>query len=172
MSCPSAMHWRCMPPPCGQACRPRCTCFRTAATASARAALQIALETLLRLFAPAFATDEVWSWWREGSVHAQAWPASAPLAKAAAGQDASLLRVVSEAIISVRKVKSDAKVSQKTPMLHATLALPEAAFAEFESVRFDVCALGSIEELTLEASTDGAITLSKVELGEPPAKKK
>lgn len=142
--------------------------------ASARAALTIALETLLRLFAPylPFATDEVWSWWREGSVHQQAWPTSAPLAKAAAGQDESLLRVVSEAIISVRKVKSDAKVSQKTPMLQANLALPEGALAEFESVRFDVCALGSIEELTLEPSTDGAITLSKVELGEPPAKKK
>ncbi|MDU2058134.1 MAG: class I tRNA ligase family protein, partial [Dermabacter sp.] len=142
--------------------------------ASARAALTIALETLLRLFAPylPFATDEVWSWWREGSVHAQAWPTSAPLAKAAAGQDESLLRVVSEAIISVRKVKSDAKVSQKTPMLRANLALPEAALSQFESARFDVCALGSIEELTLEPSTDGAITLSKVELGEPPAKKK
>ncbi|MDU5961752.1 MAG: valine--tRNA ligase, partial [Dermabacter sp.] len=96
----------------------------------------------------------------------------APLAKAAAGQDESLLRVVSEAIISVRKVKSDAKVSQKTPMLRANLALPEAALSQFESARFDVCALGSIEELTLEPSTDGAITLSKVELGEPPAKKK
>ena len=57
-------------------------------------------------------------------------------------------------------------------MLRAHLALPEAALAQFESVRFDVCALGSIEELTLEPSTDGAITLSKVELGEPPAKKK
>src|SRR5690606_1255483 len=47
-------------------------------TASARAALVIALDTLLRLFAPVlpFATEEVWSWWRTSvapSVHLAPW---------------------------------------------------------------------------------------------------
>src|SRR5690606_25248048 len=50
-------------------------------TVSARTALPLALDTLLRLLAPVlpFATEEVWSWWRQGSVHRAPWPKSSPL---------------------------------------------------------------------------------------------
>ena len=58
-------------------------------TASANAALRLTLDTLLRLFAPflPFVSDEVWSWWRDGSVHATTWPQAAALRESMAAQD-------------------------------------------------------------------------------------
>ena len=142
------------------------------ATRSARAALAIALEVQLRLFAPfvVFATEEVWSWWREGSVHSQPWPEAAPLREAAAGVDASVLESLSSAVIAVRRIKSDAKVSQKTPLLRTVLVAPQGRASDVEAGRADLMALGSIDKLTVEEGAVEAVTAQDSELGEPPAK--
>jgi valyl-tRNA synthetase len=94
------------------------------AQASAVVALRTAIDVFLRLFAPylPFATEEVWSWTHDGSVHTAAWPALDEL-----GADAGpsgLLQSVSAALISIRRAKTDAKASQKTYVVSATITGP------------------------------------------------
>ena len=82
---------------------------------SAKAALGLALEALLKLFAPflPYVTEEVWSWWRDGSIHRSAWPDGDALRTAAAGADPLPLRVAADVLTEVRRAKSEAKQSMR-----------------------------------------------------------
>ena len=99
--------------------------------ASAHAALARALDTLLRLFAPflPFATEEIWSWWREGSVHQASWPSAESLrADAGPGAAAELLPLAGQVLTELRKTKTEAKLSLRAPITTATIvATPGAA---------------------------------------------
>ncbi len=139
----------------------------TPEVASARAALAIALDVLLRLFAPVvpFATEEVWSWWRTGSIHRAAWPTSEGL-RAAAGDDADveLIHLAGEALAALRKVKSQAKVSQRTELVHAELALPAASVDRVRAAFGDLCAAGRVRDLVLTAADVEAPEIRAAEL--------
>ncbi|MFD9939965.1 valine--tRNA ligase [Nonomuraea sp. NPDC059023] len=113
--------------------------------ASAIVALRRALETQLRLFAPflPFVTEEVWSWWREGSVHRAAWPQAAP----GAG-DPAVLTVASEILRRVRKAKSEAKQSMRAEVSRLTVTGPEVALVRL--AQDDLCGAGNVEEFVLE----------------------
>ena len=113
------------------------------AAASARSALTLALDVQLRLFAPfmPFVTEEVWSWWKPGSVHQSAWPQASELP---AGGDPALLDDVAAALVGVRGVKSNAKVSMKTELTSATILGPDAAVARLRGVEADLRAVGRI----------------------------
>ncbi|MET4158056.1 valine--tRNA ligase [Agromyces sp. PvR057] len=120
----------------------------SAEQASAVAALKTALAVLLRLFAPVipFATEEVWSWSNEGSVHHAAWPTLDELA--ARGEAGTELLVISSlALTGIRRAKTAAKASQKTPVTRAVIAAPAATVALLTAVASDLRAVGRIAEL-------------------------
>jgi valyl-tRNA synthetase len=115
------------------------------ATASARATLAIALEVQLRLLAPflAYVTEEVWSWWQEGSIHRAPWPAQTDLG-AAAATDASTLEAVSAALIGIRGAKSQAKVSMRHELTKVKIRGPEAMVRAAELAADDLRKTGRI----------------------------
>jgi valyl-tRNA synthetase len=123
------------------------------ATLSARTSLGLALDTLLRLFAPVipFATEEVWSWWREGSIHRAPWPVATPLRTAAEDADPSVLRAAGSALAALRKVKSEAKVSQRTVLTEVELAVPTGALVGVRLAFDDLRSAGRVTELNLLA---------------------
>ena len=81
---------------------------------SARATLALALSVLIRLFAPSlpFVTEEVWSWWQEGSVHHAPWPDVAEIG-AHADADQDVLTVAAEVLGAVRREKTSHKRSMR-----------------------------------------------------------
>ena len=141
------------------------------AAESASRALRLSLDVLLRLFAPVlpFATEEVWSWWREGSVHAQPWPEASAL-REAGGDDRSdpdCLTVAAEVLQAVRRAKSEAKVSMRTPVTLLTVTAPDAVAELFALVEEDLRNAGVVEQVVRERGDALAVA---VELGEAPAK--
>ena len=117
-----------------------------AEAASARAALRLALSVLLRLFAPMlpYVTEEVWSWWQDGSVHRAAWPTTAELPS---GGDPRTLSDTGAVLGAIRKAKSDAKVGMRAEVASATVAGPEDALARVRAGEDDLRAAGRVETL-------------------------
>ncbi|SIQ09289.1 valine--tRNA ligase [Micromonospora avicenniae] len=119
---------------------------------SARAALATALSVQLRLFAPVlpFVTEEVWSWWRYGSVHRAPWPTMYEVGRAIEGEgDPELLRIAGEALSQVRRAKSERKLSMRAEVPIAEALGPAALLEKLTLVADDLRAAGRIAKLDL-----------------------
>jgi valyl-tRNA synthetase len=129
--------------------------------ASARAALRLALAAILRLFAPflPFVTEEVWSWWQDGSVHTAAWPAPEEVAAAPAALSgeppgapalaAASLAAASGAIAAIRGAKSGAQVSMRAPVRTLVVTAQRDHLDAVRAVLPDVQAAGRVEHTEL-----------------------
>jgi valyl-tRNA synthetase len=130
--------------------------------ASAVAALREALTVLLRLFAPfvPFATEEAWSWFRDTSVHAAGWPEPREDAAdtGATAAHPELLGLAGTALTGIRRAKTDAKASQKTPVSSVTVSGPRDAISLLELAAGDIKAVGRIAELRFTEAEQLAVT--------------
>lgn len=121
-----------------------------AGTTSAHAALVTTLDTLLRLFAPflPFITEEVWSWWREGSIHRTSWPnAESSRLPEPSDEAEALLNAASAAIAAVRKAKSEAKLSMRAEVKRLVIEGDASFVKRLESVLVDLRAAGRIDAI-------------------------
>jgi valyl-tRNA synthetase len=144
--------------------------------ASANAALTAALSVMLRLFAPflPFVTEEVWSWWREGSIHTAAWPTAEELTSlladnttATAQADQRTYAWATDVLFDVRKQRSEAKQPLKVPITKVTVTSDSAAIALMPQVEADLRAALRVQAFETSVGEPRAIVVAGYE--PPPA---
>jgi valyl-tRNA synthetase len=131
-----------------------------AAAQSAIAAAQTALSVLLRLFAPfmPFVTEEVWSWWQQGSVHRAPWPGTGGERLGGGdGTDQSDYLAACAITTRIREERSSLKLGFGVPV-HAAVRLPPAQEAQWTRVRADILAGNNIAEgsVAFDVAADAA----------------
>lgn len=133
---------------------------------SARAALAIALSAIQRLFAPfmVFVTEEIWSWWQEGSIHRAPWPSTEEVSGLEG--DRAVYLVAADVLGEVRKAKSDAKRSIRHAIDVATVVDSADRIDALRSAADDVKEAGRIASLSLTVGDNYLVT---VELADDPA---
>jgi valyl-tRNA synthetase len=117
------------------------------------ATLRLSLDTLVRLFAPAlpFVTEEVWSWWQDGSVHVAPWPEAGPLRATTGVEHPSplALEAAIDVLTEIRRAKTSARRSLRTPVARVEIADHPERLAALSEVASDLGRAGTITDLVM-----------------------
>ncbi len=126
------------------------------AAGSAVGALRTALDVLLRAFAPflPYATEEVWSWWRDGSVHRSPWPLPDDLPE---GGDPEVYEVAAHVLTAVRRTKALAKLSLRARVRRVIVRDTRERLAKLAFAEADLCEAGNIEKIEPIESDEASI---------------
>ena len=112
---------------------------------SAKAAFVLALSVQLRLLAPflPYVTEEVWSWWKEGSIHRAAWP-TVEADLQTNSEHPQLLQLAADVLAEIRGAKSVAKVGMKTEVVALNISAPAQTVALLPQVMEDIKFAGRV----------------------------
>jgi valyl-tRNA synthetase len=135
---------------------------------SARGALGFALSTILRLFAPhlPFVTEEVWSWWQDGSIHRADWPDAAALRDAAGDPAPLVYDVAGQVLGEIRKAKTSQQKSLRAEVERAVVRDASERLEALHVAVDDVREAGRVR--ALETAEAGKFAV-EVELAESDA---
>ncbi len=119
---------------------------------SANGALIAALETYLRLLAPylPFATEEVWSWWKTGSIHRAGWPSRQQVISQigdVSDDDLARWSYAREVLTEVRRRRSEAKQPLKVPIVRAVISDAPARLGQLDAIEADLRSAVRIDEI-------------------------
>jgi valyl-tRNA synthetase len=144
------------------------------AAGSANRALVGALSVLLRLFAPflPFVTEEVWSWWQPGSIHAARWPSKEEL-EALVADNSSEARQADEqryewaagVLFEVRKQRSEAKQPMRVPITKVTVRTDPASAQLMKDVEADLKSALRVQAFETVAGEPREIVVTGYEIG-------
>jgi valyl-tRNA synthetase len=136
---------------------------------SAVLTLRLALELLLRLFAPVlpYITEEVWSWAfaeekLEPCIHRAPWPRVEELAGVAPPAELDSLQVAIDALAAIHKAKSEQGASAGRTVERLELLLDSASAARVAPVLEDVLASARVREHRLTASVNEGFSIGEM----------
>jgi len=128
------------------------------AAGSANATLLCTLSILNRLFAPylPFATEEVWSWWKNGSVHSARWPDVAEIDVLSAPDDEArrALDAAIDVLGEIRRVKSIEKRPLKAKIDLAVVRWSDEAIGLLQGVEADLRTAAGVDRFEYQAGDE------------------
>jgi valyl-tRNA synthetase len=134
---------------------------------SARTTLGLALTALLRLFAPhlPFVTEEVWSWWQEGSVHRTPWPDAKEFGTVTEGAEAdpAIYAVAADVLGEIRKAKTSQQKSLRAEVDLAVVRDTAERLHALEPALADVREAGRVRALELLEADEFAVEVDLTE---------
>lgn len=136
---------------------------------SAVATLRLALDLLLRLFAPVlpYITEEVWSWAfaeekAQPSIHRAPWPGPAELASIEPPADPESLKLAIDALATIHKAKSEQGASAGRTVERLELLMDYAYAARLAPVLADVLASARVREHRITTSSNEGIAIGEM----------